>query len=312
MRVGQNPAKNIQQVVKPKRITVAVLSYIPTLHGYYTEALDVLKYCLESIWQNSDLPFDLMVFDNGSCSQTRDFLNQAQVDKKIQYLVLSQKNVGKGGAWNTMFSSAPGEIIAYCDGDAYLYPGWLSACIEVLETYPEVGMVTARPMRSYFGKLNTSTVQWAKKTNGVKIEEGQLIPYEQYQEFADTMGYSSSKVKKIYTETKDMRLTYKNLPVFVGANHFQFVGWKKILNQYVPFEMNKPLGQVQLLDAKINEAGYLRLMTSKPLVQNMSNRVPDEPVRIDRPKVNRIADIAFIKKILLWLHDRIFRLYFEG
>jgi len=234
------------------------------------------------------------------------------VGKNIQYLVFSQKNIGKGGAWNTIFSSAPGEIIAYCDGDAYLYPGWLSACVKVLETYPQVGMVTARPMRSYYGKFNTATVQWARSTRGVKIEEGQLIPYEQFQEFADTMGYSSGKVKKIYAETKDMRLTYRHLPAFVGANHFQFVGWKKILNQFVPFEMDKPLGQVQILDDLVNQAGYLRLMTAEPLVQNMSNRVPDKPVHVDKPRVNRIVDRALIKKILLWLHDRIFRLYFEG
>ena len=67
MRVGQNPAKTVKEVAKPKRITVAVLNYIPFLSGFFAETFDVLKLCLGSIWENSDLPYDLLVFDNASC-----------------------------------------------------------------------------------------------------------------------------------------------------------------------------------------------------------------------------------------------------
>ena len=88
-----------------------------------------------------------MVFDNGSCRETQDYLRGLQEQGQIQYLVLSDKNLGKGGAWNILLSGAPGEIIAYTDSDAYFYPGWLSRSVQLLETYPRVGMVTARPFR---------------------------------------------------------------------------------------------------------------------------------------------------------------------
>ncbi len=48
MRVGQNPAKYVKTVARPERITVAVLNYIPFISGFYSEALDVLKVCLNS------------------------------------------------------------------------------------------------------------------------------------------------------------------------------------------------------------------------------------------------------------------------
>jgi cellulose synthase/poly-beta-1,6-N-acetylglucosamine synthase-like glycosyltransferase len=122
MRKGQNPAKFVQKVAQPQRITVAVLNYVPFLSGFYAQTLDILKLCLGSIWENSDLSYDLLVFDNGSCQEVVDYLTEAQDAGKIQYLILSEKNMGKGGAWNIMLQAAPGEIVAYTDNDAYFYP----------------------------------------------------------------------------------------------------------------------------------------------------------------------------------------------
>ena len=112
MRVGQNPAKFIDHVAQPQRITVAVANYIPFIGGYYATSFEELQACLNSIWENADLPFDLMVFDNASCAPVRQFLSQAYDQGKIQYLVLSDRNVGKGGAWNFIFGAAPGEYLA--------------------------------------------------------------------------------------------------------------------------------------------------------------------------------------------------------
>src|SRR4030066_2596733 len=136
MRKGQNPAKFVKQVPQPQRITVAVLNFVPFLSGFYAQALEVLKTCLGSSWANTDLPYDLLVFDNGSCQEAIDFLTDAQDEGKIQYLILSEKNMGKGGAWNIILSSAPGEIVAYTDNDAYFYPAWLSKSMEILEKFP--------------------------------------------------------------------------------------------------------------------------------------------------------------------------------
>ena len=126
MRVGQNPAKSIEHVPQPARITLAVVTYIPFLHGYYEQSLDVLKASLGSVWQNTPKPYDLLVFDNASCTEVRNFLQEAQQKGHIQYLVLSDRNIGKGGAWNLIFQGAPGEILAYSDSDVYFYPGWLA------------------------------------------------------------------------------------------------------------------------------------------------------------------------------------------
>src|SRR5690606_4807800 len=143
---------------------------------------DVLKVCLGSIRENTEGEYDLLVFDNGSDPEVQAYLLEEHQEGRIQYLFLSEKNLGKGGAWNVILSGAPGEIIAYTDSDAYFYPGGLPRSLQLLETCPNVGMVTARPFRTK-GEYSTATVAWAEQTPGVTVERGHFIPWEVFLEF---------------------------------------------------------------------------------------------------------------------------------
>jgi len=331
MRKGQNPAKFVKEVAKPERITAAVLNYVPFLSGFYAEALDVLKVSLESMRNEPGLPFDFMVFDNGSCPEVRDFLVGEKEAGRIQYLILSEKNMGKGGAWNVILAGAPGEIIAYADSDILYYPGWLSRSVELLETFPNVGMVTGRPFRTN-PDFHTSTREWAQKN--ATLEEGCFIPWEKFWEFNRSLGQDEAENRKVYAETKDWKITLPaagrvalsaisegriETTAFAGASHWQFVAYKSTLAQFLPFDMDKPMGQVRQLDQRMNERGLLRLMVSDPLVMNLSNTTDyvkgaytnKQPVPKRTGLVKRLAQAAPIKKALLAIYDQIFRWYYS-
>ncbi len=311
MRVGQNPAKSIDSVPRPADVTVAVVTYIPFLSGYYAQSLDVLKVCLESIWENTGEAYDLLVFDNASCPEVRDYLNELQRQERIQYLVLSDKNVGKGGAWNFIFQAAPGEYIAYTDSDVRFYPGWLTDSLAVLEAYPEAGMVTARPMRTPEA-FYTATLEWARSQPDASLENGQYIPWETYLQHVLSLGTSAEQAREWYESRSDWRLTRLGVQALVGAAHFQFTARKANLGQFLPFKMDRPMGQVRSLDEQINQARFLRLTTCEPLVTHMGNQVPDDTVTRAASvssRANRLADVPFIRKPLLRLYDAIFRLY---
>jgi len=352
MRKGQNPAKSAKTVAKPERITVALLNYIPFLSGFYAETLDVLKVSLESMRKDAGLPFDLMVFDNGSCAEVRDFLVKEKEDGRIQYLILSEKNMGKGGAWNVMLAGVPGEIIAYTDADVLFSPNWLSRSVEILETFPNVGMVTARPFRTP-PEFYESTLKWAKEN--ATLEDGQFVPWETFLEFNLSLGQTEEENRKVYAETRDWRITMslrhlprtagaggaerrRNLPsneepasqsalaaisdefvAYAGASHWQFTAYKSTLQQFLPFDMDKPMGQVRQLDKRMNDAGLLRLMVSDPLAMNMSNtlgylrgELKDAGKKMKSVSFGkRVLEIGVVKKVLLAIYNKIFRWYYS-
>jgi glycosyltransferase involved in cell wall biosynthesis len=235
----------------------------------------------------------------------------------IQFLILSKANLGKGGAWNIMLNAAPGEIIAYTDNDAYFYPAWLSKSVRILETFPNVGMVTSRPFRTS-PELYSRTIEWAEKTSQVTLERGQFIPWDAFKAFDMSLGTSEEETRQRYETTEDVRITYQGLTAQVGASHWQFVAYKSVIQQFLPFSMDKPMGQVRQLDQRVNDAGFLRLMPVEFLAQNMSNRLdwihePNEARTHPPTQVSwrqKALSQPLIKRLLLGMYDRIFNWYY--
>jgi len=311
VRVGQNPAKFVADLPKPAKVTIAMITYIPFLGGYFAESLDVLKTSLQSLWTNTSQPFDLMIFDNASCPEVRSFLNDAQAAGRIQYLVLSAANFGKAAAWNFLFNAAPGEVLAYADADIYFEPGWLEALTAVLDAFPQAGMVTGIPMWSP-DEFSTETIDWARRTPGVHLEHGKLLPWEDYWKHARSLGQTEAEARSNFANQEETVLQIGASRYYVGAGHFQFVARKAVLQEILPIEAERPMGQVRRLDAALNDRGYLRLSTSGWWVRHLGNSLegadlPPEaavpPLRPPRRPLQRLVQ---------WIYHRAFEYLYKS
>jgi len=315
MRQGQSPTKILNSVPKPERVTAAVLNHIPFLEGFYTDMLKVLQASLTSLRENAGMPLDLLVFDNGSCPQARTFLTEEYEKGNIQFLILADKNLGKGGAWNVMLQAAPGEIIAYADNDVLYSKNWLKESVKVLETYPNVGMVTSRPFHTK-PELYQSVIKWAESTSGVKLERGLLTDPQWNREFLLSVGRTEEEIQKDLA-LEDVKLTYKGVSSFAGASHWQFLGRKSVLQEFLPIDLSKPLGQVLRLDEMMDQKSYLRLMTDKPYTMNMSNstEISSDAMHAKITKKasfgQRLANLPIVRSPLMRLYNAIFKIYYE-
>jgi hypothetical protein len=315
MRVGHNPARFVEKVAQPAEITVTVVNCIPFLSGYYEQSLDVLKRVVDSLHATREdaHPYDVMIFDNHSCAEVREYLKEASDQGKIQYLIFSDTNIGKIGAWNFMFGAAQGKYTVFSDGDVGFRTGWLNASLELFDAFPNVGMVTARPVRTSM-EYSAATLEWASQHPGV-LEEGQFLEWDVYWEHARSVGISEEQGRINFPSRKDYRLTYNGKSAFVGATHFQFMARNELLKQIVPLPSVQPMRGERELDVQIDKLGCLRLLTEKPYVWHMGNR-PDllnsAPV-VEVHKKSLLKSLLYlpiVRRVLLWLNNQIFRLYF--
>lgn len=312
MRVGKNPAKVLKSAPQPARVTVAIITYIPLMSGYYAQSLEVLKICLNSLWQNTREPYDLLVFDNASCAEVREYLQACHAAGKIQYLVLADKNIGKAGAWNFIFGAAPGEVIAYADSDVRFYPGWLGAHLAVLEAFPNVGMVTGMPMWTP-QEFSTATIAWAEANPEVKVLRGRYLAWEDYWRHARSLGVEEEEARAHYEANDVVCVERDGRRYFIGAAHFQFVSPKAALQSVLPIPSRRPMGEVRLLDIALNQRGYLRLTTPEWWVEHMGNRVPEGEqatggvnVAVKRKRPPILVRIPLVEKALRWIYHRLF------
>lgn len=315
MRVGQNPAKFVNTVAQPAPITATVVSCIPFLSGFYEQNLEVLRECITSLYKTGENQYDIMVFDNHSCHEVRRYLVEAYEQGVIQTLVLSEKNIGKLGAWNFMFGAAQGKYIAFSDSDVYFRPGWLEASLKLFQSYPNVGMVTGRPIRS-LEEYSTATVSWGRNMSAVTCTDGVLMEWDTYVEHTRSLGHPDEKARQEYSQGVDHLLEYGGQSAYAGAGHFQFVALKEVLNRIFPVPSEKPMRGETVLDEAVNQIGYLRLCTVNPHVLHMGNQVPDFIIprgKAENPKpwFRRLVNIPFIRSILLRIYGVIFHIYFN-
>ena len=142
-----------------------------------------------------------------------------------------------------------------------------------------------------------------------------------FREHDVNLGQSEEDVRARFESSEDVRISYQGVNAYAGAAHWQFVAYKEVLTKFLPLGIQRPLGDDRKLDDAVNNAGYLRLMTTKLVVRHRGNTLPEDLKRagasldgkqksgnaLDR----RILDWPPLRRILLGIYNRIFRWYFH-
>lgn len=325
-RIGMNPSRGVRLDFTPARTTVAVLIYVPHQAGYFQNRMDVTKMTIRSILANTKEPFDLLVFDNGSSPEMVDYLQTLYENGSIDYLLLSERNIGKLNALNMIFNIAPGEIVAYSDDDVLHLPGWLGKHLEIIDTFPDVGAVTGFYIRQRVAMSSESTLQFANQPD-VETERGLLMPRKWEEEYLINTGRTWERYEEEVQGIEDIIVKHKGLEAWVSAHHFQMVCPKKVVKEVLSDMLpdgwsDQVMGRMVELDDRMDEKGYLRFCTREQTMRLMGNAISEEVLGLAQESnisiddihvpenkkgvMGRLAQVSWIRYILQGIVNRLY------
>lgn len=100
--------------------------------------VDLLRQCIDSIRQYTDVPYEIIVVDNASTDGTKEYLKS--LGRRIRYQI-EEYNRGFAGAINKGLMMAHGKTILLLNNDIIVTKNWLSNMLTCLHSDSNIGMV---------------------------------------------------------------------------------------------------------------------------------------------------------------------------
>lgn len=132
---------------------------IPSYNG-----LHLLTSCIESIRRHTEVPYEIIVVDNGSTDGTQEYCIQAG----ITFIALPT-NEGFPAACNRGLTIASGEQLLLLNNDVIVTPRWLSNMLRALYSAEDVGIVG--PVTNYASGRQKVDVAWTTLEEFMHIAE---------------------------------------------------------------------------------------------------------------------------------------------
>jgi len=91
---------------------------------------------VESVRRHTDVPYELIIVDNGSQWEAANYAGAA-----ADVAVLNETNLGFAPGMNCGLRVATGRHVAFCNNDTVLPPRWASRLVETADAHPRAGIV---------------------------------------------------------------------------------------------------------------------------------------------------------------------------
>ena len=106
--------------------------------------LEYTTKCIESIIKHTDIPYELIIVDNGSTDGSLDYLRA--IDRASSacvriHVVANDQNTGFAHGCNQGLLHARGQYLMLLNNDVVVTRNWLTRLLQVLEDSPRIGMV---------------------------------------------------------------------------------------------------------------------------------------------------------------------------
>lgn len=103
--------------------------------------LEITRNCINSLIRHTAFPYRLIIIDNASHSEVRDYLESLKSGISDFLVIRNEENLGFVKAMNQGLKQSSAEFICLMNNDTVVTEGWLNEMIDIAERNIEIGIV---------------------------------------------------------------------------------------------------------------------------------------------------------------------------
>ncbi|MDP2088616.1 MAG: glycosyltransferase [Flavobacteriaceae bacterium] len=267
MRVGFNPNKDKQQDHSEYNHQIVIPVYIPHQEAYFKESLQILKFCLQSLWATCHSKTFITIVNNGSCEFVKNYLNDLYEQNQIHELIHTE-NIGKLNAILKGITGHNFPLITIADADVMFLNNWQSATINIFNNFPKAGVVGLVPQFKQFENRCGNLIFENLCSENLKFTD--VLNSKALIRFYESIGWEPNYNKNCLL--KNLTITTHLCTAIVGSGHFAAT-YKSILFDEIITYINAKLGanSESYLDEAPLKKGLWRLTTQDNFAYHLGN-----------------------------------------
>jgi len=147
---------------------------------------NITKECVESIFQNTPEPFEIILSDVGSSKETRKIIMALEDTHRNVHVIYNKQSTGTTGQRNQGIYFSRGTHLVLMDNDVLVLTGWLKHLKKAAEKDERIGMVGAKLLKPemenvYYCGCHTITLEKEGKVYGIGLtKSGQMANLHRY------------------------------------------------------------------------------------------------------------------------------------
>ena len=118
--------------IKSAQVSIITLTY---------NQLDYTKAFIDSVFQFTSVPFELIIVDNASNDDTVKYLKDLEKSDNRVKVIFNNENLGFPKGVNQALRIAQGNYFLIANNDIIVTENWLERMIQVSESNPQIGLV---------------------------------------------------------------------------------------------------------------------------------------------------------------------------
>lgn len=270
MREGAKPAEVHSLLPAFLRHRIIIPIYIPRLDGYYKNALEILRLCLDSLRSTIAGKASVTLVSNNAAREVIDELERYSNAGWIDQIVLNRVNRGKVDAVNSAAKGAFEEFITISDCDVLFLHGWLEAMEEIFSAFPECGFASPTPNPRSAWYHTSATILGGVACGALKFEK--VVPDIDLDRFARSIGWPDMFDGEY--RRAQMVLGRNGVTACIGAGHFVCTLRKQVIAA-LPCNPSRVgaagNSEETWIDMPPDAVGFWRLSTTRAYAYHMGN-----------------------------------------